>query len=73
MANCDCCVSLTPCRARGIDATSARQALVNSFGAEVTQKLKYKAVTARVQADVSRTLSQVDFGVVVDADEEDQQ
>ncbi|GAX78218.1 hypothetical protein CEUSTIGMA_g5660.t1 [Chlamydomonas eustigma] len=43
-------------RARGIDIEAARRALVSSFGAEVTQQLKYKALMARVQASVAATL-----------------
>jgi hypothetical protein len=48
-------------RARGITALAARQALVNSFGAEVTQKLKLPALVSRLQADTRTALSSVDF------------
>jgi hypothetical protein len=47
-------------RARGIDANTARRALVSSFGAEVTQHLKYKALINRVQADVAAALAAAD-------------
>ena len=47
-------------RARGIDASTARRALVASFGAEVTQHLKYKALIARVQVDVAAALAATD-------------
>lgn len=47
-------------RARGIDATAARQALVFSFGSEIVQELKYKALQARIQEDVSATLRSVE-------------
>ncbi|KAG1680407.1 hypothetical protein FOA52_015498 [Chlamydomonas sp. UWO 241] len=43
-------------RARGIDAVSARRALVASFGAEVTQRLKYKPLLARIKASVDGAL-----------------
>ena len=45
------------CRARGIDADAARQVLVYSFGAEVTQYLKHKQLIDRVQSVVSSTLA----------------
>uniref|UniRef100_A0A7S3VGQ3 Fe-S cluster assembly protein SufD n=1 Tax=Dunaliella tertiolecta TaxID=3047 RepID=A0A7S3VGQ3_DUNTE len=48
-------------RARGISAISARQALVASFGAEVTQRLSTKAVVERVRTDMLRTLATVDL------------
>jgi Fe-S cluster assembly protein SufD len=48
-------------RARGINALAARQALVSSFGAEVTQDLKLSELQARVQQDVRATLANVDL------------
>lgn len=52
------CLTLPPpCRARGISALVARQALVASFGAEVTRELAMPELLGRVQADVSRTLA----------------
>lgn len=45
------------CRARGIDADAARQVLVYSFGAEVTQHLKHKQLIQRVQKVVASTLA----------------
>ncbi len=48
------------CRARGISAEAARQALVFSFGAEVVQHMKYPALVSRVQADVASTLRTVE-------------
>ena len=45
------------CRARGIDPDAARQVLVYSFGAEVTQHLKHKQLIERVQQVVASTLS----------------
>ena len=45
------------CRARGIDPDAARQVLVYSFGAEVTQHLKHKQLIERVQKVVASTLS----------------
>mmetsp|Transcript_19381 Transcript_19381/g.41937 ORF Transcript_19381/g.41937 Transcript_19381/m.41937 type:complete len:485 (+) Transcript_19381:93-1547(+) len=48
-------------RARGIDAATARQALVASFGAEVVQRLQYKSLLARIQADVAAMLKDVDL------------
>lgn len=45
------------CRARGIDADAARQVLVYSFGAEVTQHLKHKQLIQRVQKVVATTLA----------------
>lgn len=48
------------CRARGIDQTAARQALVYSFGAEVVQQLGYKSLQERLQRDVAVALSGVD-------------
>jgi hypothetical protein len=48
------------CRARGIDQTAARQALVYSFGAEVVQQLGYKSLQERLQRDVAAALSGVD-------------
>ena len=47
----------TLCRARGIDPDAARQVLVYSFGAEVTQHLKHKQLIERVQKVVASTLS----------------
>lgn len=44
-------------RARGIDADAARQVLVYSFGAEVTQHLKHKQLIQRVQKVVASTLA----------------
>lgn len=44
-------------RARGIDADAARQVLVYSFGAEVTQHLKHKQLIQRVQKVVATTLA----------------
>lgn len=44
-------------RARGIDADAARQVLVYSFGAEVTQHLKHKQLIDRVQKVVASTLA----------------
>jgi hypothetical protein len=44
-------------RARGIDQEAARQLLVYSFGAEVTQHLRYKDVQERLQSAVNSTLS----------------
>jgi Fe-S cluster assembly protein SufD len=49
-------------RARGIDAESARRALVSSFGSEVTRDLQHKNLISRVQIDVSRTLATADVG-----------
>jgi hypothetical protein len=48
-------------RARGINALAARQALVSSFGAEVTQDLKLSELQTRVQQDVRATLANVDL------------
>lgn len=45
------------CRARGIDPDAARQVLVYSFGAEVTQHFKHKQLIERVQKVVAGTLS----------------
>ncbi|KAL3132695.1 hypothetical protein ABBQ32_009205 [Trebouxia sp. C0010 RCD-2024] len=44
-------------RARGIDPDAARQVLVYSFGAEVTQHLKHKQLIERMQRVVASTLS----------------
>lgn len=46
-------------RSRGIDAASARKALVFSFGAEVVQRLKYKELTERLQVAISGQLGGV--------------
>ena len=54
-------------RARGIDADTARRALVSSFGAEVTEGLKHKALLQRIQADVSRTLAAADISATLTA------
>ncbi len=48
-------------RTRGISALAARQALVASFGAEVTQRLKLPALQKRMQADVNSKLQGIDF------------
>ena len=48
-------------RARGIDADSARRALVSSFGSEVTRGLKYKPLIDRVQANVASILATADI------------
>lgn len=48
------------CRARGISAEMARQALVFSFGSEVVQRMSRSALAKRVQEDVSRTLRSVE-------------
>ena len=45
------------CRARGIHPDAARQILVHSFGAEVTQHLKHKNLLDRIQSVVASTLS----------------
>lgn len=45
------------CRARGIHPDAARQILVHSFGAEVTQHLKHKQLLERIQSVVAATLA----------------
>ncbi len=47
---------LCPRRSRGIDAEFARQLLVLSFGAEVTQHLGHKQLQERMQAAVNAAL-----------------
>ncbi|KAJ9519025.1 hypothetical protein QJQ45_026297 [Haematococcus lacustris] len=54
-------------RARGISALAARQALVASFGAEVTQRLALKSLLARVQSDVKQSLGNAGFSAVTSA------
>ncbi|KAL6758709.1 iron-sulfur cluster assembly protein [Haematococcus lacustris] len=54
-------------RARGISALAARQALVASFGAEVTQRLALKSLLARVQLDVKQSLGNAGFSAVTSA------
>jgi Fe-S cluster assembly protein SufD len=44
-------------RARGIDAETARSALVFSFGAEVLQHLSYESLRKRVEALVKGSLA----------------
>jgi Fe-S cluster assembly protein SufD len=44
-------------RARGIDAETARSALVFSFGAEVLQRLSYESLRKRVEALVKGSLA----------------
>jgi len=51
-------------RARGINAIAARQALVASFGAEVTNRLPAAEVKARVSADISAALANVNFAAL---------
>eukprot|EP00955_Chlamydomonas_euryale_P069540 360484-Chlamydomonas_euryale.AAC.10 len=51
-------------RTRGIDAETARRALVVSFGAEVMQHLGHAALLKRMQGAVSETLLQADIGAV---------
>lgn len=61
-------------RARGIDADTARRALVASFGAEVTQCLESKTLVQRVQTDVSKILASADISAAMsspDAVEDD--
>ena len=50
-------IEYSGCRARGIDPDVARQVLVYSFGAEVTQHLKHKQLIQRVQEVVASTLA----------------
>lgn len=45
------------CRSRGIDTEAARQMLVFSFGAEVTQFFKHEPLMQRVQAAVNQGLA----------------
>ena len=53
-----------PCRARGISAEAARQILVFSFGAEVTQYLGSKALIERVERRVAGMLAPLIGSVV---------
>lgn len=48
------------CRSRGIDNDMARQMLVFSFGAEVTQHLKHEQLLERLQTAVNAGLATVD-------------
>lgn len=48
-------------RARGISALTARQALVASFGSEVTRRLKLPGLLGRVRADTLATLATVNL------------
>jgi Fe-S cluster assembly protein SufD len=43
-------------RARGIDATVARQALVYSFGSEIVQKFEHKELVDRIKSIISSKL-----------------
>lgn len=47
------------CRARGVDAATARRVLVYSFGAEVTMGFGDQGLRDRVQAAVDATLARV--------------
>jgi Fe-S cluster assembly protein SufD len=44
-------------RSRGIDAATARKALVYSFGAEVVQQLKHKDLMERLQTTIGTQLN----------------
>ena len=48
------------CRSRGIDNDMARQMLVFSFGAEVTQHLKHEQLLERLQTAVNAGLATAD-------------
>jgi hypothetical protein len=48
------------CRSRGIDNDMARQMLVFSFGAEVTQHLKHEQLLERLQTAVNAGLASAD-------------
>lgn len=47
------------CRARGVDAATARRVLVYSFGAEVTAGFGHEQLQNRIQAGVDATLAAV--------------
>jgi len=44
-------------QARGVSYDQARQALVDSFGAEVVQDLSYDKLVSRIQQDVVTSLN----------------
>ena len=53
------------CRSRGIDNDMARQMLVFSFGAEVTQHLKHEQLLERLQTAVNAGLATADTATAV--------
>ena len=54
-------------RSRGLDQQTARQMLVYSFGKEVTQKLRYPQLQARIEDAVNAALAKAPIAQAEDA------